>query len=316
MSKGSIGLLLPLVTYPDAPGAAVVDRTVDLARLLDAAVTGLAVEVEIAPITNPLAERLLHVADLIKETEDRCRRSAEHLLARLAEAATAAGVTAVEHAVRAAPDRLGDAVAGIARTHDLVTLPLGGGPAERDVAETVLFESGRPIVLLPAASRDALRFETVAVAWDGSRAAARSLFDAMPLLHRARRILVMSVTDDKPIAADRRDALRAHFGRHGLSADHVSVPGKGQPIGAVLQEEALSAGGGAPGDGRLRPFAAARIRPRRCDARDPAGCPAAGPDVALSGDRWPGVLLGRTPAGSLDRNRPAGWAAGVRISSV
>ncbi|WP_204349535.1 hypothetical protein, partial [Stenotrophomonas maltophilia] len=52
--------------------------------------------------------------------------------------------------------------------------------AGNELAEIALFGSGRPVLLVPFIQRDRPALGTVLVAWDGSRAAARAVGDAMP----------------------------------------------------------------------------------------------------------------------------------------
>ena len=67
------------------------------------------------------------------------------------------------------------------------------------------------------------------VCWDGGRAAARAIRDAMPFLRRAGRIEVVIVTNErgKQDQIERAD-IGAHLSRHGLN---VAV--KRMPLGDV-----------------------------------------------------------------------------------
>jgi nucleotide-binding universal stress UspA family protein len=99
----------------------------------------------------------------------------------------------------------------------------------------------------------------IAIAWDGSRAAARAVADASALIGRAARISVLSVTDDKPMweAGARRlaDSLRDR----GLDAEAIVCKRGGRPIGETLQDRAVELGAGllvmgGYGHSRLREF--------------------------------------------------------------
>lgn len=77
------------------------------------------------------------------------------------------------------------------------------------VAEYVMLEAGRPILLLPGLAAPAPECR-VAIAWNGSRAAARAVADAMPWLARAAAVSVLVV-------------VSAHESREPLAeATHVS----------------------------------------------------------------------------------------------
>jgi len=84
-------------------------------------------------------------------------------------------------------------------------------------AENVLFGSGRPAVLLPELSSVETP-DRLAIAWDGSRAAARGVADARPFLERASAITVLTIVGEKPLkegdAGERlADALRRRGSR-------------------------------------------------------------------------------------------------------
>src|SRR6476661_2658224 len=85
-------------------------------------------------------------------------------------------------------------------------------------AEAVIFGSGRPVLVLPEVPR-ARPFElgTVAVAWDFSRAAARAISDAMPLLEKARKVRIVTVTNEKRLDSKHSgEALARNLARHGI----------------------------------------------------------------------------------------------------
>ena len=101
-----------------------------------------------------------------------------------------------------------------ARLHDLTIMPASD---ERWYAEAVIFGSGRPTLMLqlnPRARPFALG--TIAVAWDFSRAAARAVSDALPLLERAKKVRVVTVQNekhfDKNHSAPARHRSRARTG--------------------------------------------------------------------------------------------------------
>ncbi len=61
----------------------------------------------------------------------------------------------------------------------------------------LLLKSGRPVLINPRFAESAAYFATILIAWDGGRNAARAVADALPLLKRAQRILVLHV-DPEP----------------------------------------------------------------------------------------------------------------------
>ena len=51
-----------------------------------------------------------------------------------------------------------------------------------DMIEASLFESGRPLIVVPYIQKDGLKLDHVVCCWDGSRAAARAINDGLPLI--------------------------------------------------------------------------------------------------------------------------------------
>ncbi len=89
-----------------------------------------------------------------------------------------------------------------------------------DLASKVLLESGRPVLLLPSAGRNAEVGRRVIVEWFGSRESARALADALPLMRAAEAVHVLDLRsrggvqdDDEPA----REVVR-HLAAHGIVA--------------------------------------------------------------------------------------------------
>ena len=106
------------------------------------------------------------------------------------------GAADAEHQLRGAGDQFGR----IARRFDLSIV----GQAEPEtsavediIAEAALFESGRPVIIVPYIQKGPLKLDRVMLCWDGSRAAARAIADAMPLLERAGRVEVVIVANER-----------------------------------------------------------------------------------------------------------------------
>ena len=93
---------------------------------------------------------------------------------------------------------------------------------ERPLIEAVLFGSGLPVVLIPEDGKTTFAIDRILIAWDYSRTAARAVADAMPLLAKAKRVHIVTVSDDKELRP-RMDAheLAHHLARHGVVVDQV-----------------------------------------------------------------------------------------------
>lgn len=80
------------------------------------------------------------------------------------------------------------------RAADLVVASQGN-PANdnRSELENLLFDSGRPVLLVPFIMKEPKAIRRVMIAWNGSREAARATFDAMPFLKNADSVEIFSV---------------------------------------------------------------------------------------------------------------------------
>lgn len=164
--------------------------------------------------------------------------------AALTEAARQAGVdcetvTQHSHAVT-----VHEAVCQHARLHDLVVTGTDDGSllSERNIAENLLFESGRPVVLVPAGHAAAASGSAVAVAWDSTAAAARALGDAVSLLE-IENVDFVTVSGEKDLPEDLTEALLVSTSaRRGLRAAHRTVELGSRSIAAALQQEAQAGG--------------------------------------------------------------------------
>src|SRR5690606_19080470 len=252
-------VLLPLITYPDPNSTTVAANATKVAKYLGAHLHALALEVEVPNISNTLSEVLLDVPKLIRDAEATSRSRGEHLIRAVAESAASLDVDFRPESRRMREIEFGSVVATAARYHDLSLI--GWEPSNqtvRVVAEALIFESGRPVVLLPEA--EIRNFDRVAIAWDGSRVATRAVADALRFLGKATEISIVTVTDEKQIK-DREGAERLadYLAKRALHSSIHPVRAAGRGIGQTLQAEAQQRGAdllvmGAYGHSRLRQF--------------------------------------------------------------
>jgi nucleotide-binding universal stress UspA family protein len=243
--------------------AAAVDWAVDLVALVGGKLSALATHVEIPVRSNWLADHLAHLGDLARGEEERslaaCRESLAHFTAR----AQAAGVFQEALVERASVYLVSELVARRARARDFCIMPrqvemIG----QEDVAQGVIFDSGRPVVVVKAqaGTYPPAKLDTVVVAWDSSRCAARAMADAAPLLVKARTVRVLTVVNDKPAAVKGLgiDAAR-HLRTLGVEAAVDEIDGAGRSTGAALDAYLAEHSAdllvmGAYGHSRLREF--------------------------------------------------------------
>lgn len=231
-------LLLHLDTYPTPTPTGAIDEAVAIASALGGKLTGLSFEIDIPLHSNRIADYLIGLSAIAEAEEARSRQACRDGLEHFKATATAAGV--FESAVIGKADHygVGSHVARIARSHDLCILPLVGDyDGQLDVAQEVVFGSGRPILAFRAGSAGGLAQAPgrVVIAWDGSRCAARALADSLPFLARAREVRVMTAVGEKPAAVANLGAeAQRHLSMHGITATLDDIDAGREKIGTVL----------------------------------------------------------------------------------
>jgi nucleotide-binding universal stress UspA family protein len=137
-----------------------------------------------------------------------------------------------------------------ARYSDLCILgqdvPDGPASVNYTFSEQLLFLTGRPVLLVPASRAFSTLGRHIAVAWNSSRPAARSLNDALPLIERAERTTVIMINPSGFIdahAGPPGEHVTDHLRRHGATVEAVRI--EEVPHGDIagrLQREAETLG--------------------------------------------------------------------------
>ena len=255
-----MNLFLPLATYPDPVDEVHLTTAVDVAVHLGATITAAGVEVDIPDVKNKFAEAILNLSEQIRAAERASSGHAARLMQKLADIAGGAGIAVSADRIRAKLAFLDDAIVRHAHFHDLVVLPAPPGEVTaKATAETVIFGSGRPVLLLPGGGAAPPKLGTVVFATDFSRVATRAMFDALPFITRATKIEAVTAVDEKDVSHGNRAALAAFFARQGLAAEILQIESRGKDLGMVLQDHLDQLGGGllvmgAFGHSRMRDF--------------------------------------------------------------
>lgn len=250
---------MPLSAYPEA----IADRSI-LAAARFAAAQGYQLEVrafsvEIRRVYSPLGGLLLNAPGLVQAAEDKSEAECRRLKDLLEDSAE------VRPALRFATRRvvLGgteEAAATEARNYDLSVLPwISGAVQTLDMAEAIVFGSGRPAILVPPDALPA-RLDHIAIGWDASRVAARALGDALALLPEGGRVSVLTIEDEKPLSGpDVAETLASSLERRGFKVKPRRIGLGDDGIADALQKAALTEGAqllamGGFGHSRMRDF--------------------------------------------------------------
>ena len=234
-------ILVTLTSYPEPTPVSVPEYAVSIAATLGAHLAAVSCEVHVQVPGHFLAGSIANIPGIIAGEGKKSRKSAKDLLAAFDAAAEKAGVLHETYAERCPTFEVPDLLVDYARLRDLTIVPV---PESYDqwYAEAVIFGSGRPTLVLPETPRSRpFELGTVVVAWDFSRAAARAVSDAMPLLERARKVRVVTVTNEKSLDTKHSaEELAKNLARHCIDVELDKVDANGKRIGEVLGAYALS----------------------------------------------------------------------------
>lgn len=252
-------ILLQANTHPEPTPDWAIERVAGLAARLGAKASLGICQVRIPQVSSWLANTMLKVDSIIAGENSKSAANGEALAARFKS-----GVPA---------DQQGDVfviecpgmvthwqLAVRARAYDLTIVPVYGHSETTSVAEGLVFEAGRPVLLLPEPAGPDLKADRIAVGWDGSSVAARALADAMPLLRQAKSVAIVQITGEKDLskATPAADVVR-NLALHGIDAQAVAVELENRDAAATLQSWCLKDGRdllvmGAFGHSRAREF--------------------------------------------------------------
>jgi nucleotide-binding universal stress UspA family protein len=252
-------ILLQLNSYPEPTPKWAIESAAYIAERLGAKLSIGLCEVHLPDVSNFLSELVIRSREVIAAEN---ARSAQNALELRRAFDTFVPAERAGETIRIGCPALATTwqLAARARPYDFLIVPVYGHPETLSIAEGLIFESGRPVLLLPPEGMAGHRFDDVVVGWDGSRGAARALAEALDLLAAAESVTVATVTGDKDLVgtAPAEDVVR-HLSRHGITAEAVDVPLGGENAGEALTSFCKKRGAdllvmGAFGHTRAREF--------------------------------------------------------------
>ncbi len=203
---------------PGRPHDPAADYAISLAGQFGAHLTGVAFALEPAIPAGAMGGI---AGDVIDSAIAEAERQANEAITRFEAAAKKQGVLSEHQMVTAlvvdAVNRFGE----IARHYDMsvVLQPDPDTNTANDLfMESVLFGSGRPVVIVPYIQRDPVKLDRIVCCWDGSATAARAIGDAAPLLARAKTVELLIVTNGRENKNEEAGAdMATHLARHKLN---------------------------------------------------------------------------------------------------
>ncbi len=170
----------------------------------------------------------------------------EHLRLEIRER-TASASESFQHAVAsrglsdgwslAALDDWRGVLTGPSRIADLVVATAAQSRHDfRRVTVDLLLQSGAPWLIAPPRPSPRAPLRRVAMAWNGSREAARAMRDGMAFLAAASDVIVIVAAEEKTAWIDQAstDRLLTHLARHGVHPELVRVASQPRLVGQAL----------------------------------------------------------------------------------
>jgi nucleotide-binding universal stress UspA family protein len=233
---------------------------ISIAETFGAHVAGVAFAYE--PVIPPTIMGTVP-ASFIEDQRTENEKAAADARARFDEAARRAGVSFESWSTWASVPGSADHFGAMARRFD-VSVVAQAEPdklaPEEIIIEGALFGSGRPVVVVPYIQKSGVKLDRVMIAWDASRAAARAVGDAMPLLERASTIDVVIVTNERPKSDEIPGAdIGHHLARRGLKVEVKRIVATDIDVASALLSHAADTAAdfmvmGGYGHSRLREF--------------------------------------------------------------
>jgi len=202
-------------------------------------------------------------AEFIEAQRAESTKQAQAAIARFEKAAKSAGISVESRVENASSAGAANRLAQLARRFDIsiVGQPEHDKPLpEEIIAEGVLFESGRPVIVVPFIQKAGLKLDRVIAGWDGSRAATRAIADAMPFLEKAKQVDVVIVAGDRGKSDEVPGAdLGQHLARHGVKVDVKRLTSPDIDVASTILSYAADSSAdllvmGGYGHSRLREF--------------------------------------------------------------
>jgi nucleotide-binding universal stress UspA family protein len=228
-----------------------------LAAAFGSHITGIYIQSlpDVVAVADPAGSQILH--ELIDEARRNAEQAEKALRLRFGRLAASNELRTGE----AFPGLAGDELAAAARVADLFigSLPYVDRTRSPRIIEAVLFDSGRPCLFVPPASKAPDNIDTILIAWKNTREAARAVAGAMPLLQRAKVVVVGTVEEERagePPKLEPGAAIARHLERHGVNVQLRHLTGTGNAAEALMTEAGRAAAQlmvmGAYGHSRLR----------------------------------------------------------------
>ena len=234
---------------------------ISLAETFNAHITGVAFAYD-----PPWPPSVLEAAviDVYRTVKDNYKKDAQRALSRFEDAARRSQLSAQGLLLETSLVGSTENFARLARTTDIAVVRQPEPDRDdfaQDLLEAALFDTGRPTLIVPYIQKEGFSAKRVLCCWDGSRAAARAMGDALPILQKASSVKVLTISTGKFNERDVTGAeLATHLSRHKLQVELVRIPAADIDVASAILSHAADSGAdlivmGGYGHSRMRELA-------------------------------------------------------------
>ncbi len=175
------------------------------------------------------------LADILAREEKEAREAIRHF----EEAARRSSLSASSRLILPNETNPPAVFASMGRRFDLSVVTQSDpdkGASNELLIEGAMFESGRPVIVVPYIQRAGLTLDHITCCWDGSRAAARAINDALPLLKKARKVeLFIAVNEKTQHEQEIRGAdIATHLARHDVNVEIETLSAADIDVGNAI----------------------------------------------------------------------------------
>lgn len=231
--------MLVLKAYPTPTSEAAIVSGIQLAGSLNCRISAFVPETLIQVPGSFLGNSLINISGMAALEMDKSKRNAAMLIKLFRDLAERNGIQHEVIKERELAGRIPALTAEYARLKDLILLPVSQNDfVDQWDTETIIFNSARPVLLLPERDTSTnTSIDSIGVAWDYSRAAARAVADAMPILRLAKKVHVVIALNEKNFNITRKThEIGAYLARHQVNVEVHEIDSAGQSIGEVLKD--------------------------------------------------------------------------------
>ena len=235
------------------------DYATSIAATFGAHVTGIAFLYEPVIPDGTLGGVPVDLIELQREENSKIARDA---ISRFEAGVKKAGVASETRQLDATFGGAATLFAQVARRFDISVVAQAQreqGATDELIIEGALFESGRPVIVVPYIQKSGLTLERVLACWDGGRTAARAIADAMPFLERAKAVDLVIVAEERKNDEITGVRMSEHLTRQGVAVSVKRIAKGDLAVQDVILSYAADSGAdfmvmGGYGHARLREF--------------------------------------------------------------